>query len=207
MIGRRPSRGGFTLVELLLVVSLVAVIGVETGFVFRAASSAYRRAHDQMTAAATAEDALWLVARDVAATACPTDPSRPTVKAATASLLRLRTTGAATGRPEVVDYFLYDDSGCTLLVRRGEPIRDMPGVIDPGPVAWEIVAADVEHFNLRFHDGTAWRDDWTGTSEPTAPRLIEVTLTVAAADGRRVERKRVLSVPAQPPSTGPEAAP
>lgn len=201
MSGRRPMRVGFTLVELLLVIVLVAVVLVETGIVLRTASRAYRRSRDQAIAAEMAADALWLIGCDVADVACPTDPSHPPVKAAATPLLRLRTTGAASGaRPQVVDYFLHvDDDDRQYLIRRVEPITDLQAPSSSADVAWEIVAEDVEQFDMRFYDGATWADAWAPTAQAPIPTLVEITLAVAAGDGRTVTRTRVLPLLTQPP--------
>jgi prepilin-type N-terminal cleavage/methylation domain-containing protein len=214
MIGRAPLRRGFTLVELLLTTSLVAVIVIEAGMILRTASRAYGRLQDQAAAAATAEDALWLIGRDTVHVACPTDPARPPVVAAdtgsdNAVLLRLRMTGSAVSgrRAQVVDYFVYsEDADRRLLVRRSEPIRHGPADAESHQVAWEILADDVAGFDVRFFDGRTWTDGWIRAADAALPTLIEATLTIRTADGRQVTRSAVCPISVQtPPGPGSEA--
>ena len=208
MIGARTRRDGFTLAELLLAISLAAVILVEAGAMFRMASRAYRRSQDEGTTASAAQDALWLIGRDVQGITCPTDDGRgPIMVAASVGgednpLLRLRTTGAAAsgGRGHVVDYFVFtDESARRLLIRRSEPIGDNPAAANVGRVAWEIVAQDVTDFGLRLFDGEDWTDRWDPAAAGAMPTLIEATLTVRTADGREVTGVRSLSVPVGSP--------
>jgi len=214
MTGRAPHRRGFTLVELLLTISLVTVIVMEAGVIFRVASRACRRSQDQIAAAVAAEDALWLIGRDAAHAACPTDPARPPVTAASdtagddAALLRLRTTGSiALGtRAQVVDYFVYSEEADTrLLIRRSEPIRSDPADPESERVVWEILAENVLDFDLRFFDGRAWTDAWTPAVAAIVPTLIEATLTLRTLDGRQVTRSAVFPISVQaPPGPGLE---
>ncbi len=201
---RSTPATGFTLVELLLTISLVALILIEAGSVFSAASRAYRRVRADEEVSREADAAMTMIARDISRIAAAADSARPPVMAVAsidgepAALLRLRTiepAGSYRG-DAVVDYFVATvPAGGRVLARRRESILETLGATRVGStvgpsVTWEAAVTGVSRFVVRFYDGVAWIDQW----DTGIPELIEVTLEIDRAGRRPLVMTRCVAV-------------
>jgi hypothetical protein len=187
MTQRPKRRSAFTLVELVLAVSLTALILVETASAFRGAADACRGARLKAEGQAQGWSVLRLIGQDVAHLACQVDPGRASLLAVAdggdTPLLRLRTV-ARVGpgeRDMVVDYFLVDDPAVGRpLVRRSEAIADSTSAGSAAPASagpsWEVIATDVKRFAVRCFDGAQWVERWDAAQAGRLPSLVEVTV-------------------------------
>ena len=197
MTAPKKKHSAFTLVELVLAVSLTALILVETASAFRGAADACRGARLRAEVQTQGRSVLRLIGQDIGHLACQVDAARPSLLVVAdgqdAPLLRLRTV-ARVGpeeRDTVVDYFLVDDPAVGRpLVRRSETIADpapagsaVPAAANP---SWELVAMDVKRFAVRCFDGAQWVDRWDADAG-RLPRLIEVTVELNRPDLSAVE--------------------
>ena len=172
MTGPANRPRGLTLVELILAISLIALILTGAGATFRLATRASRDSMAQVQRHSQAQSALELIARDVRHLACQVDPERSSLLGAVVGgrqggpLLRLRTTGPAVPGAEdtVVDYFVAGPVPGRPLVRRAETVVGLAPADSAsagrGTVRWEILATNVTRMALRYFDGARWVDTW-----------------------------------------------
>lgn len=186
------KRRGFTLVELLLTISLAALILIEAGSVFRAASVGHRRTRLAEQRSRRANAAMEVIAGDIENLANLAGADRPAVEVLPVDggagvLLRLRT-----GEPATVDYFLLPDSPAAGLLARRRQLWS-------GETAYEPAARRVEAFDVRCFDGAAWSDTWT----TGLPRMIEVTVELRRRHGEPAVFRRRFDVLIEGPLDAP----
>lgn len=205
----RNSRG-FTLLELLLALTLVAMILVEAMAIFWGTLRTYDRTRESAEREDQARSALRLIGEDLDRVAVQVGPVAALVAGDALSgapgedpLLRLRTRSRLLpgAEPLLVDYFLVPAAEVGragdgfLLVRRSQPIgRDPAGVAwaaEPREAYFEVVLPDVRDWSIRFYDGAGWQTSWDAAEQGRLPRLVEVSFRLgdAAADRPRYGRQ------------------
>ncbi len=196
-------RKGLTLVELLLALSLAAVILVEVSAIFWGARRAYEREVLSAERDTQAWSALELLGEDVERVSYPTPDAASLLGAAEvagepAPLLRLRTTGrlGPQGCGALVDWFVVPRDGRRMLARRSQPIHcsrtlEIFALADEDAEArYEVVLPALESLRIRYFDGLAWHDRWDAASQGRLPRLVEVTLELPAVETGQTRYRR-----------------
>ncbi|TYO97559.1 type II secretion system protein J (GspJ) [Geothermobacter ehrlichii] len=175
MTGRR----GFTLLEILLAISIVAILLLTVYGVFATAESSRRRIASRaggyhlarvifdrierellsLPTREPAESSLLAGGRD--------DRGRPYL-----ALLTLAGEGRDGGLRKVRYRLEKEEAGSRRLTRLStiwpEPLQEPPA---------GRLSDRISLFRPRFHDGTTWRDDWDSRRDGL-PRLIELTLGI-----------------------------
>ncbi len=178
------SRNGFTLVEVLLAVSLVAVIASMVFAGLYVTSTAIDRARASAGEEQVLRSTLRLMAEEL--TVSFNQPANPwmginnqqdgqaadTVAFMSAGSFR---SGASLQETELVR-IVYTRDGLRLmrLVR-----RNLYGSTDESIDQLEL-ASNLKGFNLRYYDATAnaWLDEWDGRSRAGNPTAVLIELTV-----------------------------
>ncbi|MFO8008151.1 MAG: prepilin-type N-terminal cleavage/methylation domain-containing protein [Candidatus Brocadiia bacterium] len=177
-------RSGFTLVELLVASSMLAVLGLAGYSVFAASVRSGQKARRVGAMVANGQRALAGIVRDLRALVVHDGTGLTSLDATTEGrstdtldFIALRTRGepepGTAGRCEVGYYIDVDpDTEAEWLVRREDAAPDdeplSGGQATPaGPGVAEL--------DLQFYDGTLWSDGW---SENSLPRLVKVGIVV-----------------------------
>lgn len=189
---RRRGRGGFTLIEVLIALSIVGVLLAIAFAGLRVAMSAWTKGEDRAEVHQHLRGIALVLARTIGAT----HPYRGVVGAANEPLLLFRGTAErldlVTQAPPVpaatpvaftaVVVQIEQDEGAALVIRqRALPNRDpfteaAVALRDPG----------IERLELRYLNVSgAWQESWDTDTENSLPRAIRIT--VATRWGGRTE--------------------
>lgn len=201
--GRGVRTGGFTLIELLLAIAISAVIlAAATGVLFGALRLRNRTAR-LLDDAATRQQVLGILRRDLAGMVAPgtndtamadapiygsmnglSDPTGSGMQIFTAS--GVVSDSAPWGSLQRVAYVLRDPTNNAAPAIGRDLWRIVTrNLLPQGAEIFEeqLLLSDVERFELTFWDGASWRPTWTGTNELVAlPRAVNVSLVVAEAE-------------------------
>lgn len=196
------NRKGFTLLELIVAMSIFTVIAAATYSMFDSARSVSTRAEFRSQLFQSARAALQAIEDDLRGAVMPAN--------ATVDTGFIATNGGSEKEPvDKIEFFTcsrhtaqpYDVTQTDVV--RGidvakvyywiEPdqkktvhglVRERPLEITPpsGPVHREEdvkeVAQDVVYVNFRFYDNGEWRDTWDSTQQRKLPKAVEVTVHV-----------------------------
>lgn len=188
-----PSRGGFTLMEVILAVVITALISVTLFTSMRIAFETRERAEDRLAGRQAARVSLDLLAADVESVLPPTGriagpflgsdgrmgAAREADQLSFITASAMLPTEGDLGDLRGVEIALADDpesDDTQMLVRY--VTTNLMASTTPQPTT-QVLARGVVSFNARYFDGGDWLDDWDSTEqEDTLPRAIEVTLTI-----------------------------
>lgn len=198
----RSHAGGFTLIEMLLAVTLLAVVfAVVSGAITAvlAGSSRVTEAMGQDSVAGEVED---VIADDLAFMTAPTEQQPFTIKqgsSSSATMTFYTSAGSKTAWGEVttpihtVTYEVQPIAGGGKGLFRGEkPIIESADVYYDAPL---LLADNVTLFKVEAYDGQEWKDEWPVESGAKLPALISVYIDIQLADGST----RQLYVESAPP--------
>lgn len=191
----QDSEGGFTLIEILLAVSLVAMMATlvfgSLYVTLSAIDSARAKSADEQIVRST----LRLMIDELSVSVGhPTGPwmgingqfdGRPADSVAFLTMGQFR--GADSAKDTEMVRIVYTREGDRLLrfVR-----RNLYGLTDESVEQVEL-ATKVKGFNVRYYDGKSklWLDEWTGRgSEPPKAILLELTLLQEKAELQTVRQ-------------------
>ncbi len=204
-----PARRGFTLIELIIALSIVAVISVSLFASLKVAFRAQSTAETSIEPSRTAELAMEFLRQDIENAMPPADTTGGTTLA-TGKLvgnfvgtdqtdgrghpgddLVFFTTANATDHPSAngeikkIELLTYvpENSNVTVLARR--VTRNLLTNVTPTPDE-EILCRGISGFNLRYFDGTDWQDAWDTGTLNVLPAAVEVTIELErpTADGQ-----------------------
>ena len=185
----RVLRGrGFTLLELLLAVTLVGLIAAMTAGLLRSGVNARRVAHATVDESRTLRLALDQIARPLASALPPTgllageflatdDGSDEELSFHAA----VDPSGAFGGDVVKLRYRLDRTSySSPCLVR--ESTRNLLATTEPEPET-TVLCRSVQAFECDYYDGASWLDEWDSTLKSNAlPTAVRITLTLVDAD-------------------------
>ena len=198
-----PEHAAFTLIELLLAITLSAIIISATVAVLFAALRLRNQAERRIDASDALQQALSVLRRDLANMALPAEDSTNSMAGA---LVYGGITGindpAGTGMQLFTTDGIVSDSarwgnlqkvGYVLRVPTNAAAnlgRDLHRVVTRNllPVLGEtyddqLLLQNVDSFQLSFYDGSTWRIAWGGTNETVSmPRAVRVNLVVNDID-------------------------
>jgi general secretion pathway protein J len=193
---RRPAaEAGFTLLEVLVAVAITALLLATVYGVFTPISAARDRLEGEALAYHEARVLLDRIGRELRSAYLSPQPGAKTRfeggRDAAGRPYLLFSTTAGTPQPgsggvALVRYELDADPeaepgrGGQVLLRGEAPV--WAGNAERAP-AYRL-GADIVGLGLRFHDGSAWQEQWpVNPGQPGRPQQVEVTLTLRIADG------------------------
>jgi len=217
---REAKDGGFTLVEIMIAVTLTALIALAVWGVLRISIASWTRGTAEMDANQRHRATMDLVEKQLASIyplVPPVDLQSGAVLtpvfAGTESAMQFVTLSALRSRDNpgmaVVTYeAVRKDAGDYALVER--EVRYLGGdpALEEGPPAEEVPAATLfdglESVTFEYCDpGTAelpmqWVRDWSAKDKGSLPAAISVTMVYPDARGGRQLRQVVVPITAQP---------
>ena len=193
----RTRRDGFTLLELLLALSISGLVAVSLFTSMSIAFRARRAAHADLEPSRNAELAMQIVRENLESALPPRgtlasafwstdgvdgrglDSDDVTFSAATPGPLHVSGTGDV--KRVVLAVLKMQGTGEHVLVRRIYGNQLSPVLVDPDD---EVLCRNVGSFNLRFFDGFLWWDTWDAALEGNeVPTAVEVTLELEPTSG------------------------
>jgi type II secretory pathway pseudopilin PulG len=194
-MSRRPRRNAMTLLEVLLAVTLVAVVAGTLFGVVGSSVSVAREQRENMIRSAEYAETLDVLERDLAALIAPAASGRTFLACsadADAPLLKmlLRPGRGRPARLRRVDYFFVppEAKNAGLLCRRIAPIASEADPSGPSvgiaaaesvPARYEILLTGLRSARLRYLGEEGWQGGWDRSDR--LPSLVE--LTVEFLDG------------------------
>jgi len=205
------ARGGFTLLELIVALAMVAILATGLYASLRIAFRAQSSTERALEPSRTAELALGFISADLR-------NALPPGGVLAGSFIGTNGTGDqgqdaddvtfygagdapehVSGNGEIKSLELTvvtpDGGGAPQLVRRVTSNLLSQIVVDPDE---QVICRDVAGFNLRYFDGTQWLDDWDSSQQENAiPAAVEVTLELnrpGAEDGQTPRTLRYVRV-------------
>jgi prepilin-type N-terminal cleavage/methylation domain-containing protein len=202
----RHLRPGFTLIELIVAMGMVAILSVSLYASLRIAFRARESAEKTIEPSRTAELAMEFILTDLQNAMTPNpgaaDPNTISNVLPTAVTGSFVGTDGKDGRGHDADDLIFfstadspqhvdgtgdikqielavvqaQGSGDYVLVRRVTPNLLAPTTPNPDE---EVICRGVGGFNLRYYNGAAWSDTWDSTQtqfDNTIPVAVEVTL-------------------------------
>ena len=186
----RGSEGGFTLVEVLLAVSLVAMMATLVFGSLYVTTSAIEAARANSANEQIVRSTLRVMIDELSVSAPPTDTSpwmgingqlggQPADSVAFLTMGQFR--GAESSKDTELVRIVYTREGDRLLrfVR-----RNLYGLTDESVDQVEL-ATKVKGFNVRYYDGKSrlWLDEWDGRGRSGTPKAILIELTLLQENG------------------------
>lgn len=190
---------GFTLIEILVAVAIIAAIGGITYATYAAATQSVSRCRAKIALEQEARAVLRRMAREMRCCyVLPSNPAQDQDRGAMESsreeehpdflgrgnspggeLLQLLTAGGIT-RPDessaglsIVAY-RFDESDQALFRRQARPVD--AGDLFSDDENWWLVARDVRAVELKYFDGTTWREEWDSRDKGELPRAVSVEI-------------------------------
>ena len=197
---RAASRGGFTLLELLIATAVGAVVLLVIQTTYFGALRLHNTTHERITDDLVVQRALGIIRRDLAGLMLPGGTLAGELQTENFSSGMLAPAGERvtpdlytnSGRidgwtpfAEVqrVAYFLAPgDSGAKGLNLVRAITRNLLPVQEEMPEE-EIVLSGVESASLLFYDGSAWTETWDSSVTSTLPTGARFSLVMAAREG------------------------
>jgi general secretion pathway protein J len=200
---RHLRRGGFTLLELVLALSMVAIMAASLYASMRVAFRAQSGAETAIEPSRTAELAFEIIRADLQNVVPPTPFENQTVllagpfqasdgkddRGADGDDVIFYTTADAPDRPSAngdikkVELVVSSQNATNdhVLVRR--VTRNLLAQIEPTPVE-EVICRNIAGFNVRYFDGSDWQTTWDSQQVSDAlPSAVEVTLELQRPAG------------------------
>lgn len=188
---------GFTLLEILVAVTITAILLVTIYGVFSSVSGARQRLEERADGYHRARVIFDRIGREIRSTYVKQGNARTGISGgineAGNPFLHLTTTattpqgGGRTGL-SVVDYELVDDPDAPdqkILMRTEQPLYDAEG---QGVTGYRL-AEGLSGFRLRFSNGGDWQEQW----DQGLPRMVEVSLQMVL-DGRETPFSSIFEV-------------
>jgi type II secretion system protein J len=204
-MNRSQNNTGFTLIEILIAMAMIATIVSMVYGSYAATSQSLQRYDGQLKCSGRANLVLRLMARQIrGAYAPPTDANTPTNNQANPAqpgkalvekrlpvfqgnaqdprgqFLRFVTTaglGTAMNTPRGLGQisYRYDAAAGTLAIS-SRPYMDRLTEQDP-TAPWRNLLENVTALDIEFHDGRKWRQKWS-TRQDKLPRAVRIRLVV-----------------------------
>ena len=207
---RRLDRKGFTLLEMLVAMTLMAILA---GALYASLNTAFqgrRAAERALEPARRAAAALDMLGQNLEAALPPTgllageflgedadgENGEPADRL-TFHALAQDQSGARPPYPiNMLEIFLStdDETGETALVRHTTVNLLSPEVSEPVD---EVLCQGVRAFDASYFDGSAWTDSWDSTMTGNSlPMAVAVSLTLEGEDGEKsYELSRTFNIP------------
>lgn len=185
MIITKQKTSGFTLIELMLAMSIAALLSLSLYASMAVAFRANRSAEAAVRPARIASVAMELVSRDLESVMPPSDNLSGHLYGSPDSI-EYHTLGEDVSPREQtspmqegfrrVELFVKSDVDPPTLVRRVQ--RNLLATVQTNdPNDEETLCRGVHAFTLRYFDGTTWQTDWdTTANDYVLPSAIEITL-------------------------------
>lgn len=199
--GKRAAAAGFTLLELMLALALLAILMVILFGAVHAVAQSKLAAEKRLQSDEEARNLMWLLARELrGAVYTPVVPSHvllignavrrgggamDSITFSTFDTLHRRALDGFSAE-EVVSYSSVPNPnhpGWYELVRSQEsallPPNSQVGAEDATPV---VLASDVLSLHLRYYNGSRWLESWNSTQSPPGqflPQAVSIDLVVA----------------------------
>jgi len=196
---------GFTLLELLLAVALLALVAVTVYGSFRATTSAIARATERGAASQAARVVLSRLSDEL--TSAFWDNKRPETffvggpaleAGQSATLLRFASRSHVwyPTQPPAVESALIDyqiqPGPHGLQLWREELANPFQLTGNPERIMMSDQLVDVQ---FRFYQGGSWETSWDVSMKHRLPDAVEIVLTFAEAEGAREEFRTLVSLP------------
>jgi type II secretion system protein J len=193
---RRPSRG-FTLLELILAMTMVVVLSASLYATLNIAIRAKRAAERAVRPVRIASIVSDILTKDFEAVVMPSAASNDTTGTA------IYLAGPFVGTNQAVTFCCLESDGLPGDVPLSEGIREITlGVNTDGKESTliravrrnllaptleepqeEVIARNVESFELSYFDGTDWYTDWDSTQlEGAIPTIVKIDMKMRVDD-------------------------
>jgi prepilin-type N-terminal cleavage/methylation domain-containing protein len=212
---RRHSRAAaFTLIEVLIALTLVAIVAATLASTLRLAYHAARTAEADIEPSRSASIALEMVSSDVQnalpgggtyaqnfeGTQAQDDRGHEADDLVFYSTAESPEHAAANGEIKKVEITVekLQDGSDYVLVRRA--LRNLGSELTPAPDE-EVLCRGVSSFTLTYFDGSSWNTTWDSTTEDnTVPAAVRVVLELnrpatPGGPARVVRYTRIISIP------------
>ena len=220
---RFSAAGGFTLVELIVASSITVLVTGSAVVILGGINRASERIERQMALQQEARSAVRAISTSLRNAVRPRDPQQVELEGidqwtagAPDDRIRFFTTSRRTIRPRQPESDVHEvefrmehpksaKAELPVLLRRTDPTRNPQP--DGGGVV-ERVAKNVVGFDLMYHDGLVWRQQWKPDYEGW-PTAIRIRILVADPSVRNrsalLSASRIVNFPAWPAGDREEA--
>jgi prepilin-type N-terminal cleavage/methylation domain-containing protein len=216
-LNRRPIHPGFTLIEMLIAVSMIALITAMMYGSYAATTQSLSRYDAQSACRKRTDLVLRLMTRQIRCAFAPLPESgndkspdgahaivtpEPVFRGNGENpqgefLTFLTTAGSSTGMPSaptlVSTSYQYDASRASLSIRQSPRTGRLTG---SSAVSWTAILDRIADLKVEFHDGTQWRSRWDDRQSQSMklPRAVRITLTVSDERGGSYQAQTCIPV-------------
>ncbi len=212
---QEAAAAGFTLVELLLALTILALILAMIAGSFSAVAHGKTHAENRLLADQAGRSIIWMMSREIRGAARQIPDAPPvhmlmigrghTQNQTPLDSLTISTLGAGhhralfgIGTEDIVSYTAEpnpDHRGWFLLMR-----SQQSALLPPGPAAQAapvILADNVLELHLRYFDGNIFNESWDSSAQSNTPLplAVSIDLVVAALGGRPMKFSTQVTVP------------
>jgi prepilin-type N-terminal cleavage/methylation domain-containing protein len=206
---RDAAANGFTLLELMVAMTMVAILAVSLFASMRIAFQSQASAEAAVASSRTADMAMEFIRSDLQNALPPHDPSKYTIPyQKLAGTCEGTNSGGTTSSDGDIIFFstadMKDHPSANGEVKEIELTTEVPTgttqrclvrkccrnlTVNPLPVPdEEIICRNISGFNLRFFDGSNWNDVWDSTQlNNELPAAVEVTLIMDTSTDPKVK--------------------
>lgn len=192
---QRPSENGFTLIEVLLAVALVAVIAAMVFSGLYLSTQAIDRARASSAEEQMLRSAMRVMGEElmtsIGQTSAPWMGINAQIDGQPADVVAF----LAVGQFHAVDSAQETEMARVIYTREGDRLlrfvrRNLYGITDETVDRLEL-ASRIKGFNVRYFDGNAhvWADEWDGRARNKGPAAVLLELSLAT-DGTELRTVR-----------------
>jgi len=182
---------GFTLVEILIALAILAMIVLSTFTIFKSSSQSWQKGESRSERYHNARTAVYKLSREISNAVIREGKSDKFIGSKD-EIKFISYIAASDGSFELAEVGYWFDSISSFLMR----MEDLKPDYDLSTQdSNDILASNISEIEFAYYDGISWLESWNSalTESPMLPKAVRITIEVADKSGKEKEKFEVIS--------------